>query len=112
MRLRPIAALPPSGHWPAEQRQTWRVLEADRPGRPLDRDRSGVTSTEVHSMREQDHAAEPRCLYSPDDIKQMRIKFDQTCEELGLFCEDEAARAAVGRAVVKAFAAGLAEPPA
>ncbi|MFX5784996.1 hypothetical protein ABTE36_21140, partial [Acinetobacter baumannii] len=63
-------------------------------------------------MREQDHAAEPRCLYSPDDIKQMRIKFDQTCEELGLFCEDEAARAAVGRAVVKAFAAGLAEPPA
>lgn len=63
-------------------------------------------------MREHIHDPAPRCLYSPEDIKRMRIKFDQTCEELGLFCEDEAARAAVGRAVVKAFAAGLTEAPA
>ncbi|QCI67788.1 hypothetical protein [Phreatobacter stygius] len=53
----------------------------------------------------------PRCLYSLQDIRQMRLKFDQTCEELGLFHEDREARAAVGRAVVKAFATGLAETP-
>lgn len=62
-------------------------------------------------MREQTQDAAPRCLYSPEDIRRMRLKFDQTCEELGLFCEDKAARAAVGRAVVKAFAAGLTEDP-
>ncbi|WP_163364482.1 hypothetical protein, partial [Escherichia coli] len=66
----------------------------------------------VQAMREQNHEPAPRCLYSPEDIKRMRIKFDQTCEELGLFCEDVAARAAVGRAVVRAFATGLAEAPA
>jgi hypothetical protein len=49
---------------------------------------------------------------SSEDIRRMRVKIDETCEELGLFWEDRSAREAVGRAVLRAFTAGLEGPSA
>jgi hypothetical protein len=42
-------------------------------------------------------------LYTPNEVGRMRRKFNEDCEALGLYCEDGAARDALGRAVVKAF---------
>ncbi|QCK85079.1 hypothetical protein E8L99_04435 [Phreatobacter aquaticus] len=58
-----------------------------------------------------DTATEPkRCLFGPDDMRLMRRKFDEDCERLGVFCEDDKNREAVGRAVVRSFERGLVDP--
>lgn len=61
-------------------------------------------------MSETSPIDDKRCLFGPDDVDHMRRKFDEVCEKLGVFCEDDKARQAVGRAVVKSFESGLVDP--
>lgn len=46
------------------------------------------------------------CLFTPRDIAAIKRKLDRTCEELGVFAEDTAARQSLGRALVAAVARG------
>jgi chaperonin cofactor prefoldin len=48
----------------------------------------------------------PACVLTAQEIALMRRRFDRTCEELGVFPEDDAARRSLGRALVAAVARG------
>lgn len=48
----------------------------------------------------------PACILTPQDLTLIKRKFDRTCEELGVFAEDERARRSLGRALVAAVARG------
>ncbi|MFN6952936.1 MAG: hypothetical protein ACK4NE_10150 [Albidovulum sp.] len=48
----------------------------------------------------------PACILTPQDLSLIKRKFDCTCEELGVFAEDEGARRSLGRALVAAVARG------
>lgn len=45
-------------------------------------------------------------VYTAGDLERMKRKFDRTCEELGVFPEDEEARRSLGHAVVRTFEQG------
>ncbi len=57
------------------------------------------------------HTAAPACLFTGDDVARMKRKFDKTCEELGVFAEDDGARRSLGRALVAAIARGDVDLP-
>ena len=48
----------------------------------------------------------PACILTAQDLTLIKRKFDCTCEELGVFAEDEHARRSLGRALVAAVARG------
>jgi hypothetical protein len=48
----------------------------------------------------------PACVLTAQDIALVKRRFDRTCEELGVFPEDDAARRSLGRALVAAVARG------
>jgi hypothetical protein len=48
----------------------------------------------------------PACVLTTQDIALMKRRFDRTCEELGVFPEDDKARRQLGRALVAAVARG------
>ncbi len=48
----------------------------------------------------------PTCLVTPQELALIKRKFDCTCEELGVFPEDESARRSLGRALMAAVARG------
>jgi len=52
------------------------------------------------------HRSVPACVLSAQDIALMKRRFDRTCEELGVFVEDDEARRKLGRALVAAVARG------
>lgn len=52
------------------------------------------------------HRSVPTCVLSAQDIALMKRRFDRTCEELGVFAEDDEARRKLGRALVAAVARG------
>jgi hypothetical protein len=45
-------------------------------------------------------------VFTAHDVELMKRKFDRTCEELGLFPEDEAARRSLGQALIRAVERG------
>lgn len=61
-------------------------------------------------MPERPIADDTRCSFTPEELAAMRRKFDEDCDRLGVSYEDDRARAAVGRAVVRSFERGQAEP--
>ncbi len=48
----------------------------------------------------------PGCVLTAQDLALIKRKFDCTCEELGVFAEDERARRSLGRALLAAVARG------
>lgn len=48
----------------------------------------------------------PTCILTAHDLALIKRKFDRTCEELGVFAEDERARQSLGRALMAAMARG------
>ncbi|KAF0135676.1 MAG: hypothetical protein FD152_1252 [Xanthobacteraceae bacterium] len=48
----------------------------------------------------------PTCIVTPQELALIKRKFDCTCEELGVFPEDESARRSLGRALMAALARG------
>lgn len=57
------------------------------------------------------HHPAAACLFTGEDLARMKRKFDRTCEELGVFAEDEGARSSLGRALVAAIARGDVDLP-
>lgn len=45
-------------------------------------------------------------VFTAQDVELIKRKFDRTCEELGVFAEDEEARRSLGRALVGAAVRG------
>ena len=45
-------------------------------------------------------------VFTAHDVELIKRKFDRTCEELGLFPEDEDARRSLGHALIRAFESG------
>jgi hypothetical protein len=52
------------------------------------------------------HHSIPTCVLTAHDVALMKRRFDRTCEELGVFPEDDEARRQLGRALVAAVARG------
>jgi hypothetical protein len=52
------------------------------------------------------HHSIPTCVLTAHDVALMKRRFDRTCEELGVFAEDDEARRKLGRALVAAVARG------
>lgn len=52
------------------------------------------------------HSSIPTCVLTSHDVALMKRRFDRTCEELGVFPEDDEARRQLGRALVAAVARG------
>jgi hypothetical protein len=61
------------------------------------------------SMADVHHMPSRGCVLTARDLTLIKRKFDRTCEELGVFAEDEAARRSLGRALVEAVARGEVE---
>lgn len=57
-------------------------------------------------MADLHHTPSRGCVLTARDLTMIKRKFDRTCEELGVFAEDEAARRSLGRALVAAVARG------
>lgn len=57
----------------------------------------------MSSLSQTDH---PTCLVTPRELALIKRKVDCTCEELGVFPEDENARRSIGRALMAAAARG------
>ncbi|MGQ3353824.1 MAG: hypothetical protein ACT6XY_15770 [Phreatobacter sp.] len=57
-------------------------------------------------MADVHHTQSRSCVLTARDLTLIKRKFDRTCEELGVFAEDETARRSLGRALVEAVARG------
>lgn len=57
-------------------------------------------------MADVHHTTRRGCVLTARDLTLIKRKFDRTCEELGVFAEDEQARHSLGRALVAAVARG------
>jgi hypothetical protein len=55
------------------------------------------------------HTTRRGCVLTARDLTVIKRKFDRTCEELGVYAEDDQARHALGRALLAAVARGDAE---
>ncbi len=60
-------------------------------------------------MADLHHTPGRSCVLTARDLTLIKRKFDRTCEELGVFAEDETARRSLGRALVEAVARGEVE---
>ncbi len=60
-------------------------------------------------MADLHHTPSRSCVLTARDLTLIKRKFDRTCEELGVFAEDETARRSLGRALVEAVARGEVE---
>lgn len=57
----------------------------------------------MSSLSQSNH---PTCIVTPQELALIKRKFDCTCEELGVFPEDDNARRSLGRALMAAVARG------
>ncbi|WP_296577756.1 hypothetical protein [Phreatobacter sp.] len=55
------------------------------------------------------HTTRRGCVLTARDLTMIKRKFDRTCEELGVYAEDDRARHALGRALLAAVARGETE---
>lgn len=55
------------------------------------------------------HTTRRGCVLTARDLTVIKRKFDRTCEELGVYAEDDQARHALGRALLAAVARGETE---
>jgi hypothetical protein len=61
--------------------------------------------TDVH------HSTRRGCVLTAQDLTVIKRKFDRTCEELGVYAEDDQARQSLGRALLAAVARGDVDLP-
>lgn len=52
------------------------------------------------------HSPEAGGVFTGREVEVIKRKFDRTCEELGIFAEDEEARRKLGHNLIQAFARG------